>query len=97
VVHNFDRVSPFPMFALMPSNNWRSVAMVLKTRMEYWQLANVIDLDDDGNYVIFVPYTPDTNKGHVLLAKQDQSRIVSSVAPNQMDASLKRLGGRTVE
>lgn len=58
----------------------------------YWQPAYIIEQDHDGNYVVFLPHTPDTKTGHVLLAKQDQVRIVSSVTANQLDASLKKMG-----
>ena len=41
---------------------------------------------------MFLPEIPETNKGHVLLAKQDQVRIVESLTANQLDASLKKTG-----
>ncbi len=59
---------------------------------EYWQPAYVIEEDGNGNYVVFLPDTPDTNTGHVLLAKQDQVRILVSLTTDQLDASLKKLG-----
>lgn len=58
----------------------------------YWQLAYVVEQDAEGNYVVFVPNTPDTKTGRVLLAKQGQVRIVSSITANQLDASLKNMG-----
>jgi uncharacterized membrane protein len=61
-------------------------------QQEYWQPAYVVEQDADGNYVVFLPDTPNTNTGHVLLAKQDQVKILSSVAPSQLDASLKKMG-----
>jgi uncharacterized membrane protein len=67
-------------------------AAALLKRQEYWQPAYVVEQDDDGNCVVFLPDTPETNKGHVLLARQDQMRIMSSVTANQVDASLKQLG-----
>jgi len=42
--------------------------------------------------VIFLPEIPETNKGHVLLVRQDQLRIVESITANQLDASLKKTG-----
>ena len=42
--------------------------------------------------MLFLPDVPETNKGHVLLAKQDEVRIVSSITANQLDASLKKMG-----
>jgi hypothetical protein len=65
---------------------------VLIKQQEYWQPAYIIEQDHDGNYVVFLPNTPDTNNGHVLLAREDQVRIVSSVSANQLDASLKKMG-----
>jgi uncharacterized membrane protein len=67
-------------------------AAALLKQQGYWQPAYVVEQDDDGNCVLFLPETPETNKGHVLLARQDQIRIVSSVTANQVDASLKQLG-----
>jgi hypothetical protein len=42
----------------------------------------------DGNCVVFFPDTPETNKGFVLLAKNEQTRVVSSITANQPDESL---------
>jgi hypothetical protein len=67
-------------------------AAALLKQQEYWQPAYIVEQDDDGNCIVFLPDTPETNKGHVLLARQDQIRIVSSVTANQLDASLKQLG-----
>ena len=59
---------------------------------EYWQPGYIVEQDQDGNCVVFLPDTPETNKGHVLLAKPDQLRIVSSLTANQLDASLRKSG-----
>ena len=61
-------------------------------REEYWQPSYIIEQDQEGNCVVFVPEIPETNKGHVLLARQDQVRIVESMTANQLDASLKKIG-----
>ena len=61
-------------------------------QQEYWRPAYVVEQDGDGNYVIFLPSAPNTNSGHLLLAKQDQVRIVSSLTANQLDASLRKMG-----
>ena len=61
-------------------------------RQEYWQPAYVIEQDLDGSYVVFLPNTPDTHTGLVLLAERDQVRIVPSVTANQLDISLKQMG-----
>lgn len=59
---------------------------------EYWRPAYIVEQDKDGNCVLFLPDTPETNKGHVLLAKRDQLRVVPSLTANQLDASLKNMG-----
>jgi hypothetical protein len=59
---------------------------------DFWKPAFVIEQDSHGNCVVFLPEVPETNKGHVLLAKQDQLRFVSSVTAIQLDASLKQIG-----
>ena len=59
---------------------------------EYWQPAYVVEQDQEGNCVVFLPDVPETNKGRILLAKQDQVRIVSSLTANQLDALLKKTG-----
>jgi uncharacterized membrane protein len=64
----------------------------LINHLGYWRLAYVIEQDAESNYVVFVPNTPDTKTGHVLLAKQGQVRVVSSITANQLDASLKNMG-----
>ena len=59
---------------------------------EYRQPAYLVEQDQEGNCVVFLPEIPETNKGHVLLARQDQVRIVESMTANQLDASLKKAG-----
>jgi hypothetical protein len=59
---------------------------------EYWRPAYIVEQDDDGTCVLFLPDVPETNKGHVLLAKNDHVRVVSSITANQLDASLKKMG-----
>ena len=67
-------------------------AAALIRQHEYWQPAYIVEQDHNGNYVLFLPDIPETNKGHVLLANQDQLKFVSSVTANQLDASLKKMG-----
>jgi len=64
---------------------------LVKTQ-DYWQPAYVIERDQNETYVVFLPDAPETSKGHVLLARSDQVKIVSSVTANELDASLKKLG-----
>jgi hypothetical protein len=59
---------------------------------DYWRPAYIVERDADGNCVLFLPDIPETNKGHVLLAKYDQVRVVPSIVANQLDESLKKMG-----
>jgi uncharacterized membrane protein len=59
---------------------------------EYWQPGYIVEQDQEGNCVVFLPEIPETIKGHILLARQDQVRVVESVTANQLDASLKKTG-----
>jgi hypothetical protein len=59
---------------------------------EYWQPGYIVEQDKDGNCVVFLPEIPETNKGRILLAKQDQVRMMSSVTANELDALLKQTG-----
>jgi uncharacterized membrane protein len=59
---------------------------------EYWQPGYIVEQDQDGNCVVFLPDIPDTKSGHLLLIKRDQLRVVSSVTATQLDASLKETG-----
>ena len=59
---------------------------------EYWQPGYIVEQDGDENCVVFLPDVPETNKGRIVLAKQDQVRMMSSVTANQLDASLKKTG-----
>jgi hypothetical protein len=59
---------------------------------EYWQPGYIVEQDGDANCVVFLPDIPETNKGRILLAKQDQVRMMPSVTANQLDASLKKTG-----
>jgi uncharacterized membrane protein len=61
-------------------------------RAEYWQPGFIVEKDQEGNCVLFVPEIPETTKGHVLLARVDQVRIVESMTANQLDESLKKTG-----
>jgi hypothetical protein len=58
---------------------------------EYWRPVYVVEQDEDGTCVLFLPDVPETNKGHVLVAKQDHVMVVSSITANQLDASLKKM------
>ena len=59
---------------------------------DYWRPAYIVEQDKDGNCVLFLPEAPETSRGHVLLAKRDQVRVVPFITANQLDASLKNMG-----
>ena len=59
---------------------------------EYWQPAYIVEQDQDGNCVVFLPDTPETKTGRLLLTRRDRVRIVPSITANQLDASLKETG-----
>ena len=75
-------------------------ATALIKRNECWQPAYIVEQDQAGNYVVFLPDIPETNRGHVLLASEGHVllaseglvRLVPSITANQLDASLKRTG-----
>lgn len=58
----------------------------------YWQPAYVVEQDDRGQCVVFLPGVPDTNNGQVLLAQQDQLRTIGSLTANQLQDMLKKMG-----
>jgi len=59
---------------------------------DYWQPGYIVEQDEQGTCVLFLPEIPETNKGHVLLVRRDQVRVVDFVTANQLDASLKKIG-----
>lgn len=67
-------------------------ASALIRQEQCWLPAYVIEQDSHGNCVIFLPEAPDTSKGNVLLAKEADVQLISSLSANQLDASLKNLG-----
>ena len=59
---------------------------------EFWQPVYIVEQDREGNSVVFLPEIPETTKGHVLLARQDQLKTMDSLTANQLDAMLKKTG-----
>lgn len=59
---------------------------------EYWRPAYVVEQDQNGNCVVFLPEIPDTGRGHTLLVARDLIKLVPSITANQLDASLKKMG-----
>ena len=56
------------------------------------QPAFVIDKDDEGNLVLFLPEIPETNHGRVVVAHRDKVRLVPSLSANELNVLLKNLG-----
>jgi len=56
------------------------------------QPAFVVDKDNDGNFVLFLPDIPETSHGQVLVARADKVRLVPSLTANELDACLKKMG-----
>jgi uncharacterized membrane protein len=57
-----------------------------------WQPAYLVERDPNDDYLLFVPDTPDTSKGRILIAKPDQVRLLSSMTATDLDASLRKMG-----
>lgn len=93
------RIFPgYAMYKAMAEEKLQAKARVvpyvpaLLRRHECWIPAYVVEQDQEGTCVVFLPQAPDTGKGQVVLAGYDQLRIVSSVTANQLDALLKNTG-----
>jgi len=54
--------------------------------------AFIVDKDNGGNFVLFLPDIPETGHGEVLLARAEQVRLVPSLSANELDAFLKKMG-----
>ena len=67
-------------------------ASALVKQQNSWQPSFVVDQDSSGNFVIFIPDIPDTSKGRVLIASEDQVQLVPSLTANALDDSLKKMG-----
>ena len=42
--------------------------------------------------MILVPAIPETNKGQILIVKEDRLKRISSASANEFDAVLKKMG-----
>jgi uncharacterized membrane protein len=57
-----------------------------------WQPAYVVEHDQEENYVVFLPDAPETSRGHLVLARGEQVKMLPSVRSAEFDESLKKLG-----
>ena len=64
----------------------------LLKQQDCWQPAFVVEQHSDGSCVLFLPNTPETNSGQVLIARLDQVRLVPSLSANGLDILLKKVG-----
>lgn len=67
-------------------------ASALLKRGDCHQPAFVVDKDNDGNFVLFLPDIPETSHGQVLVARADKVLLVPSLTANELDAFLKKMG-----
>jgi hypothetical protein len=67
-------------------------ASALLNQGDCQQPAFVIDKDDEGNFVLFLPEIPETNHGRVVVAHRDKVRLVPSLSANELNVLLKNLG-----
>jgi uncharacterized membrane protein len=59
---------------------------------EYWLPGYIVEQDEGGTCVVFLPEIPETNRGHIVLVRKDHVKIVESITANQLNASLKEMG-----
>ena len=67
-------------------------ASALLNQGDCQQPAFVIDNDDDGNFVLFLPDVPETSHGRVLVAHGEKVRLVPPLSANELDVLLKKWG-----
>jgi hypothetical protein len=67
-------------------------ASALLKQGDYLQPAFIVDKDNEGNFVLFLPGIPETSHGQVLIARADRVRLVPSLTASQLDACLKKMG-----
>ncbi len=77
---------------IAPKTKVLPYASALLKQGDCHQPAFVVDKDNDGNFVLFLPDIPETNHGHVLVAHADKVRIMPSLTANELDAILKKMG-----
>jgi hypothetical protein len=67
-------------------------ASALLKRGDFHQPAFVVDKDDYGNFVLFLPDLPETSHGQILVARADKVLLLPSLTANELDAFLKKMG-----
>jgi hypothetical protein len=54
--------------------------------------AFVVDKDNKGNFVLFIPDIPETSRGQLLVARADKVQMMPSLTAGELDAILKKMG-----
>lgn len=67
-------------------------ASALLKRGDFHQPAFVVDKDNYGNFVLFLPDIPETSHGQVLVARADKVLLLPALTANELDAFLKKMG-----
>jgi hypothetical protein len=67
-------------------------ASALLKRGDFHQPAFVVDKDNYGNFVLFLPDIPETSHGQVLVARADKVLLLPSLTANELDSFLKKMG-----
>ncbi len=52
----------------------------------------IVDKDNAGNFVLFLPDIPDTSRGRVLVARAHQVQMMPSLTANELEAILRKMG-----
>jgi len=68
------------------------IPALLKTENGFLQPVFIIEKDDAGNNIILVPAIPETNKGQILIVKEERLKSVSFISANEFDRVLKIMG-----
>jgi uncharacterized membrane protein len=65
---------------------------ILLKNGDYWQPAHLIEEDQNGNAVIFVPNAPAKDHGQILIVKTSDFKKLSETTLSSLDASINSFG-----
>lgn len=65
---------------------------VLLKNGEYWQPAHLIEEDEHGNIVVFVPNAPSKEQGQILIVKETDIKKLSETTLGSLDTAIKSFG-----
>lgn len=69
-----------------------SYQSILLKQPEGWQPGYIVDRDQEGNSLVFLPDIPETNRGHLLIVPSDQVKFIPSLTALQLESALKKMG-----